>query len=86
MGWNVIQVPRINPLLSSDADEQRFYFVHSYYVACTNPDDVKRDWRKKPMLYESRAGRGKKQDWLQFACNAVVEVHYSCCTTRTGLF
>jgi glutamine amidotransferase len=39
MGWNTIRVARSNPLLASDAGEQRFYFVHSYYVACDDPDD-----------------------------------------------
>ncbi len=39
MGWNTVQVPRRNPLLSADGGEQRFYFVHSYFVACNKPED-----------------------------------------------
>ena len=39
MGWNTIQVPRSNPLLPADAGEQRYYFVHSYFVACHNQED-----------------------------------------------
>lgn len=39
MGWNTIQVPRKNQLLATDSGEQRFYFVHSYYVACNDPSD-----------------------------------------------
>lgn len=39
MGWNYIEVKRENKLISN-SDKQRFYFVHSYYVKCNNPDDV----------------------------------------------
>ena len=33
--------------------------------------DVKRDWLKKPRLYESRSGRKRDQDWLDFTQAAV---------------
>lgn len=36
MGWNIVSVPRANPLLHVTTEEQRFYFVHSYKVV---PDD-----------------------------------------------
>lgn len=39
MGWNTLRVVRENPLVSSDAEEKRFYFVHSYKVACNDPTD-----------------------------------------------
>lgn len=39
MGWNTLQVVRENPLLSISDKEQRFYFVHSYKVSCSDPDD-----------------------------------------------
>ena len=32
MGWNTLDITRCNPLLENDSEEQRFYFVHSYYV------------------------------------------------------
>jgi glutamine amidotransferase len=40
MGWNTVRVTRSNPLLEGGDGEQRFYFVHSYYVACRRDDDV----------------------------------------------
>jgi len=40
MGWNNVEVKRANPLLDDSDSDQRFYFVHSYYVACRNPEDV----------------------------------------------
>lgn len=36
MGWAYINVQRENKLLS-DTEKNRFYFVHSYYVKCLNP-------------------------------------------------
>jgi imidazole glycerol-phosphate synthase subunit HisH len=39
MGWNTIDVTHRNFLLDS-ATEQRFYFVHSYYVACNTREQV----------------------------------------------
>jgi imidazole glycerol-phosphate synthase subunit HisH len=40
MGWNVVKPTRDSTLLSLDAPEQRFYFVHSYYAECADPGDV----------------------------------------------
>ena len=37
MGWNVVLTAQENPLLHAGAEEQRFYFVHSYRVV---PDDA----------------------------------------------
>ena len=41
MGWNLVHVPRDNPLLQSKpGGEDRFYFVHSYHGHCVNEEDV----------------------------------------------
>ena len=40
MGWNVARPVRGDALLEALPDESRFYFVHSYYVACERPEDV----------------------------------------------
>ena len=32
MGWLDVQVSKTDPLFENTTDEQRFYFVHSYYV------------------------------------------------------
>jgi glutamine amidotransferase len=40
MGWNVVNVTRQNDLVSDQGEQQRFYFVHSYYVKCNCTDDV----------------------------------------------
>lgn len=40
MGWNYIEIRRDNALLTGFDDPPRFYFVHSYHVACDHADDV----------------------------------------------
>jgi glutamine amidotransferase len=40
MGWSPITVRRANPILEARDDEQRFYFVHSFYAAEGSPEDV----------------------------------------------
>lgn len=39
MGWDHVRVTRANALIAHDA-AWRFYFVHSYYVACDRDEDV----------------------------------------------
>lgn len=40
MGWNQVQQTIAHPLWQDIAQDSRFYFVHSYYVHCTQPDYV----------------------------------------------
>lgn len=40
MGWNALQIVRENPIIDQSGDEQRFYFVHSYYANVDDPADV----------------------------------------------
>ncbi len=40
MGWNTLQVRRPAPLLAGLGPDPSVYFVHSYYAAAANPDDV----------------------------------------------
>lgn len=39
MGWSYVRVRRSNPLLP-EGGRARFYFVHSYYVEVSSPNDV----------------------------------------------
>lgn len=39
MGWDYINVKRANGLIEQQGSK-RFYFVHSYYVACRREEDV----------------------------------------------
>ncbi|SNB45055.1 imidazole glycerol phosphate synthase subunit HisH [Geobacter sp. DSM 9736] len=40
MGWNTVTAAKESPLFSGAEPEERFYFVHSYYVRCLNREDV----------------------------------------------
>jgi glutamine amidotransferase len=40
MGWNSVEVAKMDTLVSDLPPEPRFYFVHSYYVECDEPTDV----------------------------------------------
>jgi glutamine amidotransferase len=40
MGWNRVTEVRPSPLTEDLPAEPRFYFVHSYFVRCHDPDDV----------------------------------------------
>jgi imidazole glycerol-phosphate synthase subunit HisH len=39
MGWNTVRVLKQSPLYEGMPAESRFYFVHSYHVACNDPAD-----------------------------------------------
>ena len=40
MGWNRISIRRPSPILQGIGEGSFVYFVHSYYCAARNPDDV----------------------------------------------
>ena len=40
MGWNEINIVQPNKLLQKDDSMSRFYFTHSYYLDCSNNEDV----------------------------------------------
>jgi imidazole glycerol-phosphate synthase subunit HisH len=40
MGWSVVKPVCPSTLFETGDEEQRFYFVHSYYVECDDPQDA----------------------------------------------
>jgi glutamine amidotransferase len=40
MGWNTVKTQKQSPLFDRFAEPPRFYFVHSYHVACDDAGDV----------------------------------------------
>ena len=40
MGWNQVAAVQKNHPLTRDLEDARFYFVHSYYLAPQDPDDI----------------------------------------------
>lgn len=39
MGWNTVSAAKTSPLTEGFDAQFRYYFVHSYYVKCHNPQD-----------------------------------------------
>lgn len=40
MGWNTVEIVKETDLMLRQDEEQRFYFVHSYYVKCADRSDI----------------------------------------------
>lgn len=41
IGWNTVNIKKKSPLFGGmHKQENRFYFVHSYYVVCENKEDI----------------------------------------------
>lgn len=40
MGWNTLAIRKPSPLFDGLAEEQRFYFLHSYHVVCEDHADI----------------------------------------------
>jgi len=40
MGWNTVKVKKNNPLLKGINNDDMFYFVHKYHLACEHIEDV----------------------------------------------
>jgi glutamine amidotransferase len=40
MGWNRVSPTVDHPLIAGLGDQARFYFVHSYFFECDNPDNA----------------------------------------------
>jgi len=40
MGWNTIRPEKENSLMTGFSEESKFYFLHSYYFACNQPENV----------------------------------------------
>jgi len=40
MGWNTVSYMKESQLIEDISKTPRYYFVHSYYVACLNQDDI----------------------------------------------
>lgn len=40
MGWNTVRVCHSQSILFSESAMQRFYFVHSYHLVCSDPGNI----------------------------------------------
>lgn len=40
MGWNITDLKKETKLFKNMSEKSRFYFVHSYYIRCSNEQDI----------------------------------------------
>jgi glutamine amidotransferase len=40
MGWSEIEVLQTHPLFEGTSQNQRYYFVHSYFMRCKHPENI----------------------------------------------
>lgn len=40
MGWNLVEAQCPNPLFAGLEKSSRFYFVHSFHMRCSNPENI----------------------------------------------
>jgi imidazole glycerol-phosphate synthase subunit HisH len=57
MGWNTIQIQRPAPLFKDTAEGSYVYFVHSYYCAADNPNDVAASCRYGDIVFTAAIWR-----------------------------
>jgi len=57
MGWNTIQIQRPAPFFKDTAEGSYVYFVHSYYCAADNPDDVAASCRYGDIVFTAAIWR-----------------------------
>lgn len=58
MGWNTVRQVRHHPVFDGIDDESEFYFVHSYYPAPFNREDVIGATRYADVTFASAVARG----------------------------
>jgi glutamine amidotransferase len=40
MGWNMLSFPHTHPLFTGLEEENRYYFVHSFYMVCSKEENI----------------------------------------------
>jgi glutamine amidotransferase len=58
MGWNTIQIRQAAPIFEDTAEGSYVYFVHSYYCAADNSDDVAASCRYGDVEFCAAVWRG----------------------------
>ncbi|MBN1787206.1 MAG: imidazole glycerol phosphate synthase subunit HisH [Sedimentisphaerales bacterium] len=58
MGWNNVKIKNAHPIFAGIEDESEFYFVHSYYPACSNENNIIGQTEYADVVFTSAAGKG----------------------------
>jgi glutamine amidotransferase len=58
MGWNTVKIKKSHPIFDGVEDESEFYFVHSYYPACSDKNNIIGQTEYADAVFTSAAGKG----------------------------
>ncbi len=58
MGWNTVKIKKQHPIFNGIEDESEFYFVHSYYPACSDKNNIIGQTEYADAVFTSAAGNG----------------------------
>jgi len=56
IGWNAVKITRKHPIFDGIEDESEFYFVHSYYPACSDKNNIIGQTEYADAVFASAAG------------------------------
>ncbi len=57
IGWNAVKIVKPHPVFDGIEDQSEFYFVHSYYPACSDKSDIIGQTEYAGDIFASAAGR-----------------------------
>ena len=57
IGWNAVKIVRPHPVFAGIEDQSEFYFVHSYYPACSDKNNIIGQTEYADAVFASAAGR-----------------------------
>ena len=56
IGWNTVKINKPHPIFDGIEDQSEFYFVHSYYPACSDKDYILGQTEYADSIFSSAAG------------------------------
>jgi glutamine amidotransferase len=57
IGWNAIKIVKPHPVFAGIEDQSEFYFVHSYYPACSDKNNIIGQTEDADAVFASAAGK-----------------------------
>jgi glutamine amidotransferase len=57
IGWNTVKIVKQHPIFDGIEDESEFYFVHSFYPACSEKDNIIGQTEYAGAVFASAAGK-----------------------------
>ncbi len=57
MGWNAVKIAKSHPVFAGVPDQSEFYFVHSYWPACSDKNNIIGQTEYADTVFASAAGK-----------------------------